>query len=241
MAFHPSVLCATAFLHLCFSVISPRLLGAETHGNGRRQFRGHLRYLSLGHVVHSLLVGSLAVFSLLNFDSETLSESWVTHLTAEIALAYFSTDVVAILIIDGFEHKFELLHHLCGILGPLACLYWQGITIELTLIKLVSLLSNPLLFLRRYLLDEGKATTWCYLITFTAMILMFFICRISLIPLFWIRFIYAAQEQKEVTAPLILYEIGLAFTVDLLNCWWFILMVKIYYRFFPDVFNLHFI
>ena len=86
---------------------------------------------------------------------------------------------------------------------------------------------------------ERPLATWCYLITFTAMILMFFICRISLIPLFWIRFIYTAQEQKEVTAPLILYEIGLAFkalTVDLLNCWWFIVMVKIYYRFFPDVF-----
>ena len=102
------------------------------------------KYLSLGLVVHSLLVGSLAVFSLLNFDAQTLSESWIAHLMAEIS--YFLTDFVAILIIDGFKDKFELLHHLCGLLCPLAS---QGITIELTLIKLVSLLLNPLLFLRR--------------------------------------------------------------------------------------------
>ena len=44
------------------------------------------------------------------------------------------------------------------------------------------------------------------------MILVFFICRISLIPLFWRRF---AQEQKEVTA-FFAKVVWHAFTVDLL-------------------------
>ena len=172
------------------------------------------------------------------FDSETVSESQIALLTTEIAFAFFFTELLAILIIDTFEGKFELLHHLCGILGPLTCLYWQGITIELTLFKLVSLLSNPLLFYRRYLLDKGMATTWCYLITFTAMILVFFITRIYLIPLFWRRFL---EKQKEVTVFFVLYESSVAFTVDLLNLCWLIQMLQTYRRFFPDVFNLPFI
>ena len=126
--------------------------------------------------MHSLLVGSLAVFSLLNFDSETLSESWVAHLTAEMAFAYFSTDVVAILIID--DSNISLSY-------SITCVeYWVHWHVGTGKGLLVSLLSNLLLFFRRYLLDKGKATTWFYLITFTAMILVFFNCRIYLIPLF---------------------------------------------------------
>lgn len=234
---HILVLFVTALLHfVCSTVISPRLVGALPRGAHRKShMKEHQQYLALGQLVHSLLVSSLAVFSVLNYDSETLAKSWVALMAVEISLSFFEIELVTTLIYFPstlLEDKMGLLHHISGIVGLLISLYWKGFLIKLAIIKLLSQLSVPFLILRLYLLDCGKSKTLSYLVVFSLMILVYFASRIAVIPWFWITFSEFVQRQ-EVATFLAVLEGFTSLTLDILNICWLKLMVYTYVKYFP--------
>ena len=67
---HVSVMCLTSFVHVvCSSVISPRLIKAWPRATRLQHVKEHRVYLMLGYLAHSLVVGSIALFCFLSFDS----------------------------------------------------------------------------------------------------------------------------------------------------------------------------
>ena len=93
------------------------LLQSGTH---QRYLKRYAQYLALGQLLHSVVVGSLAVYLLFS-DAEHISHysnSWLEFVTVEISLAFFVADLFTTLIFfpDAIvQDKGDLIHHIFGV------------------------------------------------------------------------------------------------------------------------------
>ena len=236
---HVSVVCLTSFVHVvCSSVISPRLMKAWSRATPLQHVKEHRVYLMLGYLAHSLVVGSIALFCFLSFDSETIADSSLSLIAVEISLSYFVTELATDLLYFPrtlTEEKLDLLHHVSGIIGLGMALCWQGLLVELSIIKLLSQLSSPFLIARLILLACGKCDTLIYLLTFTAMILAHFVTRIAMIPTFWLTFSLLLNTDR--ISSLVITMGLVPIVIDMLNLYWLARMIHTYIKFYPDEYN----
>ena len=237
---HVSVLCLTFIVHvICSSVISPRLVKAWLRATQQQHVKNHTVYLVLGYLAQSLVVGLIALFCFLCFDSETIVDSPLPLFAIDIALAYFVTELATDVIYYPsalMEDKPNTLHHFCVIMGLGATLYWQGILVELSIIKLISQLTIPLVILRLLLLNCGMSDTLTYLVTFTAMILAHFLLRIAVIPKFWRTYYFVIVHTEGITL-FVVWMAVVSLAIDVLDLYWFARMVRTYVKYYPEKYN----
>ena len=236
---HVSVMCLTSFVHVvCSSVISPRLMKAWPRATPLQHVKEHAVSLVLGYLAHSLVVGSIALFCFLSIHSETFVDSSLPLIAIEISLAYFVTELATTVMYYPsvlMEDKPNMLHHVCVIMGLSASLYWRGILVELSIIKLISQLTIPLIIIRLALLNLGMCDTLIYLVAFTAMILAHFLLRNTVIPKFWTTFFVLAHTEGTTLFVIVVGVVSIA--IDALNVYWLVQMVRIYIKFYPEKYN----
>ena len=230
---HISVLSVTTILYFVLSsTVSPRLFRSWSR---RTAADRHLRSCDyvLGYFLHTLTVSSLSVFSLLSHwrDTSALQESTVAVITAEISLSFWVTDTLTNIVKDPgstVSRKQEFAHHVSGILGLVIALWYRGVAMEMSVIRLLSQLSAVLLVLRLLLLDLGMSDTLLYLLTFSAMILTHFLTRIASIPWYWIKlYVFVTETDAPLVTVGVLVVVSLC--IDGLNLFWLRLMVRIYW------------
>ena len=239
---HQSVLFVTVLLHVFLSdFVSPRLFHSwsEAYWKTRHIQKNEL----LGNLVHALVVGSLAAFSVLEhwYDPEALHHSLVPFIAAEISLCFWLTELSTTLVKSPrslLKDKADLVHHVSGILCLLTALWWQGATMELTVIRLLSQLSVPLLIARILLHYMGMTDTFLYLATFSSMIVIHFLSRVVTIPWYWNTVWINAAETPDFPRILIVVLCILSLYIDVLNIKWLLVMVKTYWKYYPDGYNL---
>jgi hypothetical protein len=190
--------------------------------------------------VHSVVVGSLSAYSVLVHwnDMKVLHDSWIPFISAEISLCFWLVDLTMSLVkspLSMLTDKANIAHHVTGVLCLVAPLWWRGITMELMVIRLLSQLSVPVLILRLFLLDLGMSDTLLYLATFSSMIVVYFLSRIATVPWYWKRAVVFIVETPDMTPVLLVL---LPLLLDLLNFYWFVLMLKTYWKYYPDRYNL---
>ena len=235
---HLSVVSVTVLLHAVQSYIFVALARAVQRTSWRhlqRQFNNRV----VGNLAHSLVVGSLAAYSILVHwhDTKILHDSLVPFITAEISLCFWLTELLTTLVTSPrtiLTDKGAIAHHTIGILCLPVVLWWRGITLELAIIRLLSQLSVPFLVLRLVLLDLGMSETFLYLATFSSMIVVFFLFRIATLPWYWTRVITATPDMTSVFITLFFVS---PILVDLLNCYWLFRMLYTYCKYYPDRYN----
>ena len=236
---HVFVIFLTSLVHVvCSSVISPRLVKAWPRAIQLRNVKDHQAYLVLGYITHSLVVGSIALFCFQRYDSETTADSLLPLIANEISLSYFVTELATVFVYFPntlMEDKPDLLHHVCGIVGLGITLYWQGILVELSIIKLLSQLTIPLLLIRLFLLNWGMSNTLIYLVAFTAMILAHFVLRIAMIPTFWTTFSVLVHTEGITLFVAVIAVVSIV--IDVLNFYWLARMVHTYIKYYPNDYN----
>ena len=233
------VVFVTVFLH----VIPSHLFHSwetVTKGTPWGHLKKHFKTNALGNLVYSSVVGSLAAYSVHahSNDMKVLHDSWIPYISAEILLCFWLIDLSTTLVKSPrsmLKDKASIAHHVTGVLCLVVPLWWRGITMELTVIRLLSQLSIPVLILRLFLLDLGMSDTLLYLATFSSMIVVFFLSRIATIPWYWKRAVVFIMETPDMTPVLLVL---LSLVIDLLNFYWFVLMLKTYRKYYPDRYNL---
>ena len=123
------------------------------------------------------------------YDPEALHHSFVPFIAAEIALCFWLTEPrteLSTTLVKSprslLKDKAALVHHVTGVICLLIAVWWQGATMELTVIRLLSQLSVPLLIARILLHYMGMTDTFLYLATFSSLIVVYFLSRIVTIP-----------------------------------------------------------
>ena len=230
------VVFVTVFLH----VIPSHLFhswATVTKGTPWSHLKRHFKTNALGNLLYSSVVGSLAAYSVLAHwnDMKVLHDSWIPYISAEILLCFLLIDLSTTYPRSMLKDKASIAHHVTGVLCLVVPLWWRGITMELTVIRLLSQLSIPVLILRLFLLDLGMSDTLLYLATFSSMIVVFFLSRIATIPWYWKRAVVFIMETPDMTPVLLVL---LSLVIDLLNFYWFVLMLKTYRKYYPDRYNL---
>ena len=239
---HISVLCTTTILYYALSaVVSPPLLRWWRSGRVDRpdHLRKHSHDAVLGQLIHSSVVGFSSAFCLVLYwsDLKALGESWVPVAIAEISLAFWTTDLCSNLV--RFPHKLlndkpAAVHHVSGLFCLALALLYGGIALEMAMIRLLSQLSVVLLIFRLFLLDLGQSGTILYLLTFSAMIVVFFFTRIAVIPWYWLK-MWEVVAMEGWSMPAFMGVVVLAsLSIDGLNFFWLCQMVKIYWKYFPE-------
>ena len=240
-----STLSVTVCLHVVLShVVSPHLFNSWSNVTHWNNLKRHFETNDvIGNVVHALVVGTFAAFSVLVhwYDLEILHQSWVPVVAAEVSVSFWLTELSTTLLKSPrslLKDKAGFFHHVSGILCLLTALWWQGIALELTVIRLLSQLSIPLLILRLFLLDIGMSDTFFYLATFSLMIVVYFVTRIMTIPWYWTRAFVFVTKTPDLKLVLIVIFVLVSLFVDLLNIKWMLLMLRIYWKYYPERFNL---
>ena len=241
--FHPFLLMTTTFIYIfCSSVISPLLF--KSAGTDGRNLRKNEKYQFVGLLVHSVVISCLTGCILLSGVSNwvKLSKSWLGFVTIEISFTYFVIDLTTTALCFpsalSSDKGADTLHHMLGAIGLFVAAYWQKASLVLSIFRLISQFSVPLLFGRLYLLQHGKSDTLVYLLVFAAMIFVFFSCRIAIIPWYWMYLLQAAF-QGELPVLVIVSWIVISFAVDVINFYWFYSMIHTYVKYYPkDLGNL---
>ena len=171
-----------------------------------------------------------------------LSKSWLGFVTIETSFTYSVIDLTttAVYFPSALSNNkgADTLHHMLGAIGLFVAAYWQKASLVLSIFRLISQFSVPLLFGRLYLLQYGKRDTLVYLVVFAAMIFVFFGCQIAIIPWYWMYLVQAAL-QGELPILVIVSWIVISFSVDVLNFYWFYSMIYTYVKYYPkDLGNL---
>ena len=224
--------------------MSPRLFRSWSHRTAAdSHIKRHFRSCDNvpGYFLHALAISSLSVFSLVSHwrDTSALQESTVAVITAEISLSFWVSYTFTSIVKDPgstvVRRKQEFAHHVSGILGLVVALWYRGVAMEMSVIRLLSQLSAVLLVLR-LLLDLGMSGTLLYLLTFSAMILTHFLTRIASIPWYWIKLYVLVTETD---APLVTVGVlvVVSLCIDGLNLFWLRLMVRIYWKYYPEKYN----
>ena len=247
VVFHVLVLSLTAIVHLILSqVVSSSLFRSRfrsTRGTPANHLRRHFNNdhkAALRSFVHATIVSSLAIFSIVAHwdDLAAVQESVTAAVAAEISLGFWSIELLRSLAISPhslLRDKGDLVHHVNGVVSLLIALWYRGITMELVVIRLLSQLSVILLIPRLLLLELGKSDSLLYLITFSAMIGVHFLFRIATVPWYWVK---AWIFLSEVTSTAAVLFCGVSLAIDLLNLYWLALMVRTYWRYYPENYNL---
>ena len=241
--FHPFLLMTTTFIYIfCSSVISPLLF--KSAGTDERNLRKNVKYQFVGKLVHSVVISCLTGYILLSGVSNwvKLSKSWLGFMTIEISFTYFVIDLTTTAVCFpsalSSNKGTDTLHHMLGAIGLFVAAYWQKASLVLSIFRLISQFSVPLLFGRLYLLQRGKSDTLLYLVVFAAMIFVFFSCRIAIIPWYCM---YLVQAAVQVQLPILVIAawIVISFAVDVLNFYLFYSMIHTYVKYYPkDLGNL---
>ena len=242
---HISVLSMTTILYFVLSsTVSPRLFRSWSHRTAadshiKRHFRS-CDYVP-GYFLHALTVSFLSVFSLVSHwrDTNALQESTVAVISAEISLSFWVTDTLTSIVKDPgstVRRKQEFAHHVSGIFCLVVALWYRGVAMEMSVVRLLSQLSAVLLVLRLLLLDLGMSDTLLYLLTFSAMILMHLLTRITPIPWYWIKlYVYVTETDAPLVTVGVLVVVSLC--IDGLNLFWLRLMVRTYLKYYPEKYN----
>ena len=241
------VVCVTALLHVfSSSILSPRirvLSSLQYSDSERRYIKEHARYSLIGNSVHSVFVGALSLFSVVThwYHPHTLQFSPLVLTVIEISLTFFVTDLLTTVIRypqSISENIDDVLHHVCGIVGLIIALYYGGLAIEMSAIRLLSQLSVPFLILRLLLLHYKKNDSLIYLLTFSSMIIVHFLCRIAIIPWYWTTYLLFLQT-RDVSLAWIGFLSGISIFLDILNIYWLTCMLHTYYKYYPGRYNLY--
>ena len=240
---HISVLSMTTILYFVLSsTVSPRLFRSWSHRTAAdSHIKRHFRSCDNvpGYFLHALTVSSLSVFSLVSHwrDTSALQESTVAVITAEITLSYWVTDTLTDIVKDPgspVKRKQDFAHHVCGILCLVVALWYRGVAMEMSVVRLLSQLSPVLLVLRLLLLDLGMSTL--HLLTFSAMILIYFLTRIASIPWCWIKsYVFVTETDAPLVTVGVLVVVSLC--IDGLNLLWLRVMVRRYWKYYPEKYN----
>ena len=234
----------TAFLHVFFStLISPYVLRFWPYTERRHQ-NGNFRYMLLGNGVHSVVVGVLSFIYVVArwYHHHTLKFSWMAVMATEISLTYFVIELLTTVIRfpqSVSEDKADLLHHISSILCLIFTLHYRGLQLvmDMSSIRLLSQLSVPLLILRLLLLDCGNGDSLMYLLSFSAMIFVHIMCRIAVIPWFWMT-IPAFIQTTEISVSILGLLCLLFVSLDLLNIYWLKCMLLTYYKYYPKRYSI---
>ena len=239
------VICVTALLHVfSSSILSPRVLSSFRNSE-RRYIKEHVRDFLIGNGVHSVIVGVLSLFSVVThcYDPHTLQFSPLVVTIIQISLTFFVTELLTTVIHYPYSILRSMdvvLHHVCGILGLIITLYYGGLAIEMSAIRLLSQLSVPFLILRLLLLHYNKSDSLIYLLTFSTMIIVHFLCRIAIIPWYWTTYLLFLQTRDVSLAWIGLFGC-ISLILDILNIYWLTCMLHTYYKYYPDKYNLYII
>ena len=235
--FHPFLLMITTFIYIfCSSVISPLLF--KSAGTNERHLRKNVKYQFVGQLVHSLIISCLTGYILMSGVSNwvKLSKSWLGFVTIEISLTFFVIDLTTTALCFpsalSSDKGAGTLHHILGAIGLFAAAYWQRSLLVLSIFRLISQFSVPLVLGRVYLLQYGKSDTLVYLIVFAAMIFVFFSCRIAILPWYWMYLVQVAV-QGELPILVIVSSIVISFAVDVIHFYWFYSMIHTYVKYYP--------
>ena len=193
-----------------------------------------MQYLALGQLLHSVVVGPLAVYLLFSdaeHNSHYSNSRWLEFVTVEISLAFFVAELFTTLIFfpDAFvQDKGDLIHHVFGVVGLLISVYRLN---AIAMFRLLSQLSIPFLLLRLYLLECGKRDTLVYLLVYTALIFVHFVSRIAIFPWYWRLFAFSVQTEDATLS--VVSVVILLFSLDVLNFYWFYSMIHTYVKYYP--------
>ena len=237
-----SVFFATVLVHVVLSdIVSPRLFHSWSDAYWKTK-HVHKNQV-LGNLIHASVVGSLAAISVLEhwYDPEALHHSSAAFIAAEIALCFWLTELSTTLVKSPrslLKDKADLVHHVTGVICLLIAVWWQGATMELTVIRLLSQLSVPLLIARILLHYMGMTDTFLYLATFSSMIVVHFLSRVVTIPWYWIKLWVFVTETPDFPQVLKFVLCVLSLCIDALNVMWLFFMLKTYWKYYPDRYNL---
>ena len=181
-----------------------------------------------GMVVYLLWSGSMGT-------NRVFSKSPLGFATMQITLGYLVADFLICLSDRHLRaDRFMLMHHAFGIIGISLGLYCQGKFMYFIVSRQISEFSTPTVNLFVLLLMLDKRDSSLFVFNSLAMIFAFFLCRLLLLPWFWIEMVQTLSKPASTLVPLHLRVWTLVTYVifDTLNLWWFWKMLKGALKFF---------
>lgn len=213
--------------------LSPRLWRVLLPANRAPPRNKHFHTM-LSSTVHAIISSSLSVYILwygLMGTNRIFSKLPLGFTTMQISLGYFVGDFIVCLCDPKLRSdKGSMAHHLAGIVGLSLGLYHQGIGMFFIVYRLIAELSTPFVNLRSILLDLGfKQRNVLHIFAGMIMLIMFFLCRVIVIPWHWYEILTTVTTEECVLhIPLFLRVwLGVNYLAfDVLNIYWWWRMVR---------------
>jgi hypothetical protein len=188
--------------------------------------------------IHSVIVCSLTVLMLRSYPEVTTTERQgpgpkAYQMIMAFSTGYFLSDVYVLIRYDYlFGKKVDLIHHIVSVVAT----FYVAVTGHIPFwgsLQILHEFSTPVVNLRWFLLtcgigkDRRRYTMVCFL-----MLLAFFLCRILPIPYFWYSLVPVCYMDSTAACNIPFIKMfGVFFLgMDLLNIYWFRLMISVFYR-----------
>jgi len=232
-----TVAASTVFFSIVFYIIYPRfsLVSGYYRLPSKKRQEWDSRTTS---TLHAVIVGILAVIVVFRTKSGT-NLTWLedplSTFNVAFSCGYLITDVIAMGIyyneIGGTVGY--MTHHIISIYAYLLCIT-QGYLSYYANFRIISEASTPLLNFRWKLYVTGHEKSSLYFWNGMALLLIFFICRIIPIPIFWASIYQLQKTEIYLTSvgPIVHYLwLGVCLILDVLNLYWFTLLCKRSFQF----------
>ena len=223
---------------LCGLVISPVLASLFVEGYNSLGTKKADFNTRLGSTVHAVIGAVTGLYLMLDptiYIDKVNSHSLFGEHMLEMSTGYFIADYVLILL-DPEMRKVvgNHIHHLVSLTGTALSRYYRLMVFFVTY-RYINEFSTPIvnLFTVQITLKKNKGPLFVF--TSTSMVIVFFLCRIVLIPLHW-KWIYEVYRYAKipsygVSSRILVWYIFLVYpTFDLLNLFWLRKMVLGYVK-----------
>ena len=216
-----------------FRLIAPRLsayfIPAYRHLNKNNRLRWNSTVVSQ---CFAMSISCVTVYGFVSSDELYLDPIWGTSSADSVefglAVGYMIEDIVIMLLEPSALHELQYMcHHVAVLLGVISV----GATGSCTFFvfhRFLHELSNIFLnFLKFFNFIRVEKKSPLYLVNGILFTVMFFFCRIAIMPWFWNQFYYGFWGYIVQPPIFMFYTIGgVCLFLDVMNSYWFYLIVK---------------
>lgn len=172
-------------------------------------------------IISTLLTSYLLWFGLIN---RVFSKSPLGFVAMQISLGYFVGDLIVCLRDPKLRaDRGNMIHHIAGIVGLTLGLFYQGKFMFFVVYRLIAECSTPLVNLHHVLHNLNEKDGNLYLFNGIGMLIVFFLCRIIVIPWHWYEILkIVVTEEAALLVPLFfrVWLGGNYLVFDILNVYW---------------------
>ena len=199
----------------------------RSSNNAGRRSRRLPRQLMLGTFAHAVVVGLLTTRII--FFSHSMvgaAKSALGFMTVQISFSHLAAETLTALLFLRSYVKMDLqsfTHHFVSCIALLLSLNYPETLLLPAILRLFSQISNPFHVVRHIMQEHMMFDSLIYLVNFVLLAAAFFICRIGVIPFFWL--VYVHYVITSISAPVLVITGSICLVLDVLNLYWFCCMI----------------